>query len=203
MNQGHFIAKDCQALDSPLFETRKIYFKLSLLAYILAKNQNMRKIIFFLGFIALAACSADLAQLEVEKNLMLQGEMLFEGANTLSMDNDQDLISLIEEAGLTTDQVKSVGISEAKITLNSSEKSIAESLLLQIVSDNNELITLGTLNPLPEGAIVDLKLAEEIDIKPYLEDSGCTWVLDLNLSGDANEMAIKSKIKLVVNYKEN
>tara|TARA_R110000868_G_scaffold299398_2_gene559696 strand:- start:92 stop:622 length:531 start_codon:yes stop_codon:yes gene_type:complete len=176
---------------------------LSLLAYILAKNQNMRKIIFFLGFIALAACSADLAQLEVEKNLMLQGEMLFEGANTLTMENDQDLITLIEEAGLTTDQVETVGISEAKITLSSSEKSIAESLLLQIVSDNNELITLGTLNPLPEGAIVDLKLAEEIDLKPYLEDSGCTWVLDLNLSGDADEMAIKSKIKLVVNYKEN
>ena len=65
------------------------------------------------------------------------------------------------------------------------------------------MITLGTLNPLPEGAIVNLKLAEEIDLKPYLEDSGCTWVLDLNLSGDANEMAIKSKIKLVVNYKEN
>jgi len=164
----------------------------------------MRKIIFFLGFIALAACSADLAQLEVEKNLMLQGEMLFEGAaNTLTMDNDQDLITLIEEAGLTTDQVESVGISEAKITLSSSEKSIAESLLLQVVSDNNQLITLGTLNPLPEGAIVNLKLAEEIDLKPYLEDSGCTWVLDLNLSGDADEMAIKSKIKLVVNYKEN
>ncbi|PTM02727.1 MAG: hypothetical protein DA405_12415 [Bacteroidetes bacterium] len=164
----------------------------------------MRKIIFFLGFIALAACSADLAQLEVEKNLMLQGEMLFEdAANTLTMDNDQDLITLIEEAGLTTDQVESVGISEAKITLSSSEKSIAESLLLQVVSDNNQLITLGTLNPLPEGAIVNLKLAEEIDLKPYLEDSGCTWVLDLNLSGDADEMAIKSKIKLVVNYKEN
>jgi len=161
----------------------------------------MRKIIFFLSLIVIASCSADLSQIEVDKSLMLTGDMLFEGANSLTMMNDQDLISLIETDGLESDQVVSVGLSEAKITMSSGDQSIAESLLLQIVSDNNKIITLGTLSPLPEGKILNLKLAEEIDLKPYLEDSGCTWVLDLNLGGDADDMAVKSLLKLVVNYK--
>jgi hypothetical protein len=129
--------------------------------------------------------------------------MLFEGANTLIMANDSDLITLIEEAGLETNQVESVGLSQAKITLSSSDKSMAESLLLQIVSDNNELITLGTLSPLPEGAILALTLAEEIDLKPYLEDTGCTWVLDLNINSDLDAMAVKANLKLIINYKAN
>jgi len=163
----------------------------------------MRRIICFLGFLAFASCSAELSQMTVEKDLVLAGEFLFEGPNTLTADNDQDLISLIEGAGLETSQVKSVEVSAAKITLSADGKAMAESLLLQIVSDNHELITLGTLNPLPEGKIVNLQLAEEIDLKPYLEDTGCTWVLDLNLNGDADQMAVKSKLNLVVNYKEN
>jgi len=172
-------------------------------AYILAKNQIMRKIICFLGFLAFASCSAELSQLEVEQDLVLQGEMLFEGPNTLTAENNKDLISLIEEAGIEASQVESVEVSGAKITLSADGKSMAESLLLQVVSDNHELIALGTLNPLPEGKILKLQLAEEIDLKPYLEDSGCTWVLDLNLNGDADQLAVKSKLNLVVNYKEN
>jgi hypothetical protein len=163
----------------------------------------MRKVSILLSFLILAACSPNLTQMEIDKNLLLEGEMLFEGANTLIMANDSDLITLIEEAGLETNQVESVGLSHAKITLSSSDKSMAESLLLQIVSDNNELITLGTLSPLPEGAILALTLAEEIDLKPYLEDTGCTWVLDLNINSDLDAMAVKANLKLIINYKAN
>ena len=163
----------------------------------------MRKIICFLSFLALASCSSELAQLKVEKDLVLEGEMLFEGPNTLTANNNTDLITLIEGAGLETSQVESVEVTKAIITLSSDGQSLVESLLLQIVSDNQELITVGTLNPLPEGKIMDLQLAEEMDLKPYLDDSGCTWVLDLNLNGDADQMAVKSKLNLVVNYKEN
>ena len=163
----------------------------------------MRKVSVLLSFLILAACSPSLTQMEIDKNLLLEGEMLFEGANTLIMANDSDLITLIEEAGLETNQVVSVGLSQAKITLSSSDKSMAESLLLQIVSDNNQLITLGTLSPLPEGAILDLTLAEEIDLKPYLEDSGCAWVLDLNINSDLDAMAVKANLKLIINYKED
>jgi hypothetical protein len=163
----------------------------------------MRKVSILLSFLILAACSPNLTQMEIDKNLLLEGEMLFEGANTLIMANDSDLITLIEEAGLETNQVESVGLSQAKITLSSSDKSMAESLLLQIVSDNNELITLGTLSPLPEGAILALTLAEEIDLKPYLEDTGCTWVLDLNINSDLDAMAVKANLKLIINYKAN
>ncbi len=163
----------------------------------------MRKIICFLGILALASCSAELSQLETEQNLLLKGEMLFEGPNTLTASSNTDLITLIEGAGLETGQVESVEVSKAIITLNAEGQSMAESLLLQIVSDNQELITVGTLNPLPEGKIMNLQLAEEMDLKPYLDDSGCTWVLDLNLNSDADQMAVKSKLNLVVNYKEN
>lgn len=151
----------------------------------------------------MAACSAELSQLEVQKNLVLQGEMLFEGPNTLSMANDVDLISLIEGDGLNTEQVESVGIKQAQITFDTGNEKIAESVLLQVVSDNNELITIGTLSPLPASTMMSLKLADEIDLKPYLMDNGCTWVLDVNLNGDKDAMAVKAKLNLIVNYKEN
>jgi hypothetical protein len=48
-----------------------------------------------------------------------------------------------------------------------------------------------------------LTLAEEIDLKPYLEDTGCTWVLDLNINSDLDAMAVKAKLKLIINYKED
>ncbi|MGK0407634.1 MAG: hypothetical protein ACJAZH_001456, partial [Roseivirga sp.] len=74
----------------------------------------MRKVSILLSFLILAACSPNLTQMEIDKNLLLEGEMLFEGANTLIMANDSDLITLIEEAGLETNQVESVGLSQAK-----------------------------------------------------------------------------------------
>jgi hypothetical protein len=72
------------------------------------------------------------------------------------------------------------------------------------VSDNKELVTIGTLNPLPEAAQLSLSLAQNTSILPYLKDKGTTWVLDLNIAEDyMDEMVVNAKLKLSVDYIPN
>jgi len=136
-------------------------------------------------------------------SLELTGEMLFSGANTLSMQANTSAISLAEGLNIEAEKLVSVGVLEAIIELDAEQKQITESLLLQIVSDQEEMTTIGTLSPLPEGNAFSLNLANEMDLLPYLKDEGTTWVLDLNLSEDyMGEMIVPAELNLVINYQE-
>ncbi|MCA1752185.1 MAG: hypothetical protein LC670_10415 [Flavobacteriales bacterium] len=88
--------------------------------------------------------------------------------------------------------------------MSETQAAITESLLLQVVSNNKSLVTAGTLSPLTEDAAsLDLNVAEDIDLMPYLSDEGCTWVLDLNLSEDfMDEMTVNGTLTLRVEYSE-
>jgi hypothetical protein len=72
------------------------------------------------------------------------------------------------------------------------------------VSNNHSLITVGTLSPLTQDPVsLDLNVAEDIDLMPYLADEGCTWVLDLNLSEDnMDKMTVNGTLNLSVEYAE-
>ncbi len=136
-------------------------------------------------------------------DLQLSGDMLFSGANTLQMPVQTTTQSLAGTLNLEESQLKNIGLNKATIRLTEEQKAITESLLLQIVSANNEMLSLGTLNPLPEGTEFELNLAEEVDLLPYLNDEDATWVLDLNLSEDyMDEMKVSGQLELNVNYKD-
>jgi hypothetical protein len=109
--------------------------------------------------------------------------------------------SLAQEVNVVANNLSAIGVGKAIIELTGDQAAITESLLLQIVSNNQEMTTLGTLSPLPNGTKFELRLAEEIDLLPYLNDEGATWVLDLNLTEDfLDEMQVKGKLALTIKY---
>lgn len=140
---------------------------------------------------------------KVEKNLetVVSGEMLFSGPNSLQAPLAITANSLSEEFGTFSSTLRSIGISGVQISLAENQAEITESLLLQIVSDNNKMMALGTLSPLESGTSFDLSVAEEIDILPFIKDEGATWVLDVNLSEDVmEEMTASVSLQLTINY---
>lgn len=149
------------------------------------------------------ACQSTLSDDSQSVGFQVSGDYLFAGANTLQGEGNLDLSSLAENIGTNPDNIKAVRISSAKIGMEPSGQAITESLLLQIVSNNAELISLGTLSPVPAEGSLELKTAQDVDLLPYLKDEGMTWVLDLNLKEDhTDEMRAKGEVKLIVEYTE-
>jgi len=170
------------------------------------KNIELRLSMVWLTILImiLSSCSPSVATETVDMELELVGETLFEGSNSLQYANKNQLSDLAATIGMDSRSLKSVVVSKALIELNELSRPITESLLLQVVSDNQELITIGTLNPLPEGKQFVLSLAENTSILPYLKDSGTTWVLDLNISEDyMDEMVVNGTLTLSIEYKPN
>jgi len=153
--------------------------------------------------VVLAGCQTLAVNEETSIPLQLSGEMLFEGSNTLQMASVTTPEALAQSLSVETSQIKEVGVASARIEFPAEEAKIAESLLLQIVSNNRDLVTIGTLSPLPSGTSFDLKLAENIDLLPYFKDEGCTWVLDVNLSEDLmDDLSVAGSLRLQIRYTE-
>ena len=151
--------------------------------------------------VCLPACGPSTTTEAVDVELKLSGDMLFEGANSLQYSNESQLEELAAAVGSDIRSIKNVSVSAALLELDNSSRQITESLLLQIVSDNQELVSIGTLNPLPKSDQLKLSIAEDSSILPYLKDSGMTWVLNLNISEDyMDEMLVKGKLSLTIEY---
>lgn len=153
--------------------------------------------------IFLSSCAkVNTAKKDIE--VVLKGEMLFSGPNSLQAGVLTTIDELTNELNLPENSLSSIGIGEISIHMSEEHAALCESLLLQIVSNNHEMTTLGTLSPLPEGNSFALGLAEDIDLLPFITDVGATWVLDVNLREDVlDEMTASAAIKLNVNHKEN
>jgi hypothetical protein len=162
----------------------------------------MRKI--FLSFLLIGTMIGCTSRASVEKSVVtvVSGEMLFSGPNSLQAPVSTSVDNLIEELSIDASSLISIGVSSIQVSLADDQVALAESLLLQIVSNNNEMSSLGTLSPLGDGTTFDLQVAEEIDLLPFMEDEGATWVLDVNLSEDImDEMQAATELTLTINYK--
>lgn len=129
--------------------------------------------------------------------------MLFDGANTLQAPAAITIESLSKMVGVKAEAIKKVGVKKAQVEILKNQVPMVESLLLQVVSNNNSLITVGTLSPVDKQGLLTLSLAEEIDVYPYLKDEGCTWVLDANIAtDDAIDLSLAGILGLEVYFKE-
>jgi hypothetical protein len=140
----------------------------------------------------------------VEKGVTttLSGEMLFSGPNSLQAPVSTTAQGLAKDLEIEASDISSIGVSDIQISLADEQAGIAESLLLQIVSNKNEMVALGTLSPLEDGTSFDLNVAEDINLLPFMKDEGATWVLDVNLSDDImDEMKATADLTLTINYK--
>ncbi|TXC85456.1 hypothetical protein [Luteibaculum oceani] len=161
----------------------------------------MRILSLALALVLFSCATVEQAEQSVE--ISLSGEMLFSGANTFQTPMELSEAELLEKANLPESQIKSIGVKSVEIQLDSTQRAIMESVLLQVVSDNQEMISIGTKSPLPDGTNFELSLAEEIDLLPYASDAGATWVLDANLTEDYMDlMSVNAKVNLVINYIE-
>ena len=151
--------------------------------------------------ILMSACTSTV---NTEKRIRttVSGEMLFSGPSSLQAPVSNSASALAEELNIDVADLSSIGVSAIEISLADEQAKVAESLLLQIVSNNNEMTALGTLSPLKGGTSFDLKVAEEIDLLPFMKDEGATWVLDVNLSEDImDEMQATADLTLRINHK--
>lgn len=138
-----------------------------------------------------------------EVNLDFKGEMLFGGANSLQMAADVSLDDLAQKANTNVPNIKGIGVKSASITVNENQLDLVESLLLQVVSNNQNLISVGTLSPVDKAGNLELSIAQELDLLPYLQDEGCTWVLDVNLNTeDMLDLELAGNLTMLLEYTE-
>jgi hypothetical protein len=162
----------------------------------------MRHIAISFLLIGLLLGCAKTTSVEKEISTTVSGEMLFSGPNSLQAPISIDPKTLAEEFSIASEDLYSIGVTTISISLDGEQAAIAESLLLQVVSDNNEMTALGTLSPLENGTSFELNVAEETDLLPFIQDDGATWVLDVNLSEDImDEMRAEVNLKLTINHK--
>lgn len=160
----------------------------------------MKKLLKLLPLLLLAACSSNTT---VEKlvTLNFSDEMLFEGANSMQMPLNVELGSFLGSLNIVEADVKNIGVKEASIEVAPEQVEMVESLLLQVVSDNHDLISVATLSPVDKSGLLSLSTAEEIDLLPYFKDNGCTWVLDVNLKvDDMTDLTLSGSLKLSVEH---
>lgn len=151
--------------------------------------------------IFLASCE-NTKSIEKEIPLEFSEEMLFEGANSLQMSANMTLADLAASLNIPAENIKSIGVSAADIQVTDEQNSSIESLLLQVVSNNQDLISIGTLSPVEKSGNLSLSIAQEVDLLPYLNDA-CTYVLDVNIANeDMSALNLEGVLKLNVIYTE-
>ncbi|MFW5760118.1 MAG: hypothetical protein ACOCXH_03955 [Cyclobacteriaceae bacterium] len=142
---------------------------------------------------------------EIEsKKISLSGEFLFAGPNTLQSQEKMSLSPYANELGLESEE-KIAEVNPASITVkfaNTKEAANVESILLQMVSEDLEMTSIGTLSPLPEGHnTVQLSVAPEMNLLPYLGDPSSIVIADVNLKEDMDALTIDVQMNL--NFKYN
>lgn len=155
-------------------------------------------IVFSLG------CS-QLSEKEIETNsISLSGEFLFSGPNTLQSSETMSLPPYVDELGIKSeDNIVEVHPASVIVSFNSAKDAAnVESILLQIVSDDLEMTSIGTLSPLPAGeSQVKLNVSPELDLLPYLGDPSTVVIADVNLKDDMDALTIDAKMNMNFKYK--
>jgi hypothetical protein len=148
-----------------------------------------------------SSCTSKETKEFVSSPIELSGDFLFEGPNTLQAENPIKAKHIYDQTGIKPTEIKTLAPKNVAVELTNVPEGILESLLLQIVSKNQEMITVGTLSPLPDGTKFDLNLAEEVDLVPYLKDEECFWVIDANLNQDQmDEISMNLNLILEVSH---
>lgn len=162
------------------------------------------KYLSLLLLVVVFGCSQTSEKQVETKSISLSGEFLFAGPNTLQSTEKMSLPAYVQELGLESEEnIEAVNPASVSVTFaNAEEAAKVESILLQIVSDDLEMTSVGTLSPIPEGQnTVELNVSPELDLLPYLGDPSTIIIADVNLKEDMDAMSIDAKMSL--NFKYN
>lgn len=158
-------------------------------------------IIFFSTLLFLTSCASKQQKQYSADPQFITGEYLFEGPNTLQLENSISLDAMAESVGIQASQIQDIQVTRATVEKTALPDTLAESALLQVVSKNEPMISVGSVNPVPNGTTFDLQLAEEAALLPYFKDDEFFWVLDANFSSDQlDPIEIALKLEFNITY---
>jgi hypothetical protein len=132
----------------------------------------------------------------------------FAGGNSFMNTVTPDLKTLIEEKELTPDDIVSIKMSTAKLTITETDEfsfDLFNSASLQLVGDNAPMASIAILNPIiaSEAKTVELTVSSEADLSPFFKEPSFTYLLDLDFKEDdfSDQMNVTLSIELTVEYK--
>ncbi|NQZ78444.1 MAG: hypothetical protein HRT61_20390 [Ekhidna sp.] len=161
----------------------------------------MRILTILTVLIFAASCSSGETASYETSETSVSGEFLFEGPNTLQGPSTVSLSQIAKDLNISEEKIQEVSLASATIQFaNDSLQSTVESALLQLVSDELALISIGTKSPFPATGPVALEVNTEQDILPYLKDSSTTAVVDVNLNQDLDDLQATITFSLNVKY---
>lgn len=150
-----------------------------------------------LSIALLVSCTATESMTYTYSDARVSGDFLFEGPNTLQGPMELSAESLANDLSISSKSLEKVSITEIIVQFPDEDtRTVTESLLVQVVSDELELITLGTLNPLSDGLTQSLNINQEADLLPYLKSGAATLVVDVNLSSDLDAASLNVTMNL-------
>lgn len=132
--------------------------------------------------------------------IMAEGP-LFEGSNTGQALIETPIASFLTEHGLNKEQLNNAKVSEIVLSTDDSTNfDLFQSITLQIVSDQTDMIKLGLINPIEKNSqSLTLKIAEEQEkLIEVLKQDNVYIIADAILNQDT-DMGLKFKCK--INFK--
>lgn len=148
----------------------------------------------------LVACAEQQTELIKTEAIEAQGAFLFEGPNTLTGELSVSLDDTAKALEVSKESIDQVKVSNLELTFETDSLSqYVESVLVQVVSDNNSLVTIGTKSPwnVESG---EFNLNGEFDLLPYLQDSGSQLVVDVNLKQDLDDLKVYTFFEIEIKY---
>jgi hypothetical protein len=161
----------------------------------------MRLLTILLLFIIGFSCSSHNEAEYVWEDLEVSGEFLFEGPNTLQGKPGSPLEAIAGQMDLKQENIQSIHVSACELKFEpDSMRNQVENALVQLVSDKLELVSVATINGIPDAGKINLNAASEQDILPYLQDETTTLVVDANTKSDMEVLNCKVNFKLSILY---
>jgi hypothetical protein len=159
--------------------------------------------VWLLFLVIVFACSEPQEKAMQLSPVSVSGEFLFEGPNTLQGKLEVNWDAFLAQEQISKDKLSKVYLSNATIDFSpDSLETEIESALLQVVSDELELVSIATKNPLPSAYPVSFDIAQDQDILPYLMDPTAMMIVDVNIASDIEALSGVVKCKMNVIYEK-
>lgn len=142
--------------------------------------KHLHILILSIGFFALVGCGkTEIQTFEFSTEFTFDGP-LFEGPNTAQYTLESKWSSFLQDQQITANDVKSVTLKSATVTLDPSfDIALISDLGLTFAADQIEMVQVGGLNPMNSGMNqVELKIGNDINITPFFKQPKFIFLLD-------------------------
>lgn len=165
---------------------------------------KLPKIILIATMTLLLSACASTTQESTELNVMTTaGGPFFEGPNSLIAEYEVDMKELLSSEDYTLGDIEKIGIKNVMVELveeDSTSMSDFTSVSLSIVSANEPLTGIATLNPIEStDNVITLSSSEEADLSAFFKEGKFTLILDWDFKADDYRDEMSSKINMNLN----